>query len=308
MNRWQKFWHLIKLTKRKWQTENIAWMSAALAYYTLFSMAPMFILVVAIFGRIFGEEAVKGQIVEKIHGLVGDNTAHAIERMIESGMHMATLSVANLIGIAVIIYAATNVFAQLKNAIDEIWDAPARERHWVMNILWERLVSFLMILSIGLLLFCLVLVDISLAAFDKVLSRYLPMFTEIDIWRFASLVISFIIITLLFAVIYRILPDVKIEWSDIWGGAVLSSLLFTLGKFLIAIYLSNSRTITLFGAASSFVVILIWVSISSQILLLGAAYTHFYAKEFGSLAKKKNEENSREEADKSIDDVSAEPS
>ena len=279
-----QFWKLIKLTGYKWDTANFSRMSAALAYYTLFSLAPVFIIVVAIFGSIFGEEAIKGEIVEKIQGIVGLQTAIAVQKMIEAGGGMAKLSLTNIFGILVIIYAATNVFSQLKSTLNQIWGVPPSPRHWVLEFFWYRLISFVMVLSIGLLLMCLVLIEIGLALLDELIMSYIPLAAAVNDWQWVNLFASFLIIALLFILIYRMLPDTDIAWRDVWQGACLASLLFTLGKFLIALYLSHSRTITLFGAASSFVVILVWVYASSQILLLGAAYSYFYAHEFGSLS------------------------
>lgn len=279
-----QFWHLLKLTGYKWETANISWMSAALAYYTLFSMAPVFILIVSIFGRIFGEEAIKGEIVTKIQGVIGLETATAIQSMIEAGSDLTTLSLTNIFGILVIIYAATNVFSHLKSTLNEIWGVPPSPRHWVLEFFWYRLISFVMVLSVGLLMMCLVLIEIGLALLDELITSYIPLAAAVDDWQWVNLIASFVIIALLFILIYRMLPDAEIAWRDVWQGACLASLLFTLGKFLIALYLSHSRTITLFGAASSFVVILVWVYASSQILLLGAAYSYFYAHEFGSMS------------------------
>ncbi|MCB0267678.1 MAG: YihY/virulence factor BrkB family protein [Calditrichia bacterium] len=275
-------WKLLKLTALKWEDDNIAWMSAALAYYTLFSLAPTFIILVVIGGKFFGEEAVKGQIVYYLEDLIGHNSALVIQNMIEAGESLATLSFGNIIGVLLVLYAATNVFFQLKNTLNEIWEIPNGQRHWVVSMLLNRILSVVMVLSIGILLLGSVLIDITLAVFDEILTEFMPMFDHVSIWKAANLGISFVLNGILFSVIYKYLPDAKVKWQDVWLGAAIASFLFTASKFLIALYLGNSQIISLFGAASSFVAILVWVYFSAQLLLLGASFTHFYAYEYGS--------------------------
>lgn len=276
-------WLLVRLTVSKWRDDNIDWLAAALAYYALFSLAPTFIIVVTLGGLVFGEEAVTGQIVVHIQELVGYKTALTIQKMIEAGLGLASLTTANLFSFGILLYAATNVFTNLKLTLNKIWQVEQKPRHWVLTFIINRFFSFLMVLSIGLLLLSLVIIDIGLAGFDKILSEYVPAFTHVYIWQIGNLFVSFVIITILFATMFKTLPDAKIAWKDVWLGASISSFLFTLSKFLIGIYLGNSRIITLFGAASSFVVILVWVYFAIRIIFLGAAVSHNYALHFGSL-------------------------
>ncbi len=289
MKKLRNFWDLLVMTGQKWNMDNIPWLSAALAYYTLFSLAPVFIIVVVIGGAVFGESAVKGQIVEYLGGLIGLGSANAIQKMIEAGKDLATFSIGNILGLIVIWIAATNAFSHLKSTLNQIWAVPSKEGHWMGNWVKEvvitRIVSIGMILMIGFLLLLLVIIDISLAKFDEVLSQFLPAFDLVYLWQIGNIIISFLITFVIFAALYIFLPDTKVLRSDVWQGAALSSFLFTIGKFLISLYLGNSQIISLFGAASSFVVILVWVYYSYQIFFFGAAFSHNYAEKFGSYAK-----------------------
>ncbi|HQU72556.1 MAG TPA: YihY/virulence factor BrkB family protein [Calditrichia bacterium] len=284
MIRLRAFWRLLKLTVSKWQDDNVSWLSAALAYYTLFSLAPTVILVVSIGGTIFGEEAVAGEVVRRIGYIVGLDNAKAIQSILEAGQGMGQFSWANLFTVVVLIYAATNVFSQLKMTLNAIWDSTPR-RHWIQNWLIARVLSVVMILAIGILLIALVLTDIALAGFNRILATYLPVFERMYLWKLGNFAGGFILLTLLFAAIYRLVPDRSIPWADILPGAILVSFVFSAGKFLMSLYVSSSRIITLFGAASSFVIILVWVYFSAQLLMLGAAFIRNYAELYGSLSQ-----------------------
>ncbi len=273
---------LLKATVAGWRRHNVSWLAAAVAYYTLFSLAPTFVIVINIGGTIFGEEAVKGVIVERLQSLIGVNTATTVQKMIEAGQHLTIGTFPKIVTIIILLIAATNVFAQLKMTLNKIWDVETPHRHWVISILINRIFSIIMILSIGILLFGLVFIDVILAGFGKILSEFVPAFTYVYIWQIGNLLVSFFIISFLFGMIYKHLPDTRISWKDVLPGAAIASLLFTIGKFLIGLYLAKSRLITIFGAASSFVVILIWVYYSVQILFLGAEIAQNYASLFGS--------------------------
>lgn len=273
---------LFHQTYLKFQKENIGWMAAALAYYTLFSIAPTFIIVVAIGGRFFGKDVVVEQIAAKIGTVVGPKSAEAIARMVEAGQDLTAFTPANLVSGLVLLYVATNVFAELKNTMNEMWDVPPANINWVKNFLLDRLLSILMIGIIGLLLLSLVIVEILLSVFDQILTALLPIMNQMLTWKLINFGISFLVITLIFAFIYRVLPDARIIWKDVWPGALIASFLFNIGKAFMAMYLGNSQTLNLFGAASSLVIILIWVYYSAYLVLLGAAFSKNYAVEFGS--------------------------
>ena len=282
MGKRKTVWRLVRYTALKWYDDNIARMAAALAYYTLFSLAPAFVIIVVIGGAIFGEESVKGQIVEQLQGLVGYATAVSIQKMIEAGRALTTVSVSNIVGLGVILYAATNAFTQLKFKLNEIWGVPTPERHWLLMFFINRIFALVMVLVVGILMLVMVMVDITLAGFHDLLADYSQIFEKVVIWNMASFLASFAIVTLLFAAIYKFLPDAIIAWGDVFPGAAVTAFIFSVSKFLIGLFLARSQMITLFGAASSFVVILIWVNFSAHILLLGAAFCHNYALEVGS--------------------------
>ncbi len=307
MGKFHASWLLLKLTISKWRDDNIDWLAAALAYYALFSLAPTFIIVVTLGGLVFGEEAVTGQIVVHIEDLVGYQTALTIQKMIEAGLGLASLTTANIFSFGILLYAATNVFTHLKLTLNKIWGVEPKPRHWVLTFIINRFFSFLMVLSIGLLLLSLVIIDVSLAGFDKILSEYVSAFTHVYIWQIGNFLVSFVIITLLFATMFKTLPDTKITWGDVWLGAAISSFLFTTSKFLIGIYLGNSRIITLFGAASSFVVILVWVYFAVRIIFLGAAVSHNYALHFGSRAPKPDKGDPEKAAEERLEQLTREP-
>jgi membrane protein len=282
LQRLRTIWKLIEHTAHKWESSNIAWMSAALAYYTLFSLAPTFIIIVSIGSTFLDEELITGQIVYYLEDLIGHNPAMLIQQMVQSGRDMADFSLSNIIGVLIILYAATNVFFHLKHTLNEIWEVSGSDRHWVISMLLNRLFSVLMVLAVGIILLGLMLTDVFLATFDQLLAEFLPVFERAIVWKIINFGVSFLITGFIFAAIYKYIPDARVKWRDVWLGGIIVALLFTIGKFLIALYLSSSQIISLFGATSSFVAILVWVYFSAQILLLGAAFTHYYAYEFGS--------------------------
>lgn len=271
-------WRLIELTIEKWNSAKIAWLSAALAYYTLFSLAPTLIIITALGGSLFGREFVQGHIIERVARLMGQSTASAIQEMIDAGQTVSFGSIHSLIGLGILLFAAANVFGNLKETLNEIWEAKPRELHWVLRYIIARALSMLMVLVIGVILLALVLVDVTLVKFGRLLAEYVPAFSSLGLWRLANFLASFVVISLLFALIYKYLPDTPIRFADVWPGACISSLLFTVGKSLIGLYLGKSQLVSVFGAASSFVVILVWVYYSVQILFLGAAFSFQYSR------------------------------
>lgn len=269
---------LLKQTFKEWQEDKASRLAAALAYYTAFSIAPLLVIVIAIAAFFLGEQAAQGQIVGKIQGLVGNNAAEAIQSMIQNSQKPTTGIVATLISVGVLLFGATNVFAQLQDALNTIWEVTPKPG--VKGLVKARFISFAMILGVGFLL----LVSLVLSTFLSVVGSYLGgLFPDLQfIWSILNFIISFAVITLLFAMIYKFLPDVKITWSDVGIGAAITALLFTIGKSLLGLYLANSSIASTYGAAGSFVVLLLWVNYSAQILLFGAEFTQVYANKYGS--------------------------
>lgn len=273
-------WALIKETFSEWMEDKAPRLAAALSYYTMFSLAPLLIIAIAIAGLMFDTAVAQEQIHAQIKGLVGVEGADAIKEMIEHSGDWGDSIIATLIGVATLLFGATGVFGQLQDSLNTIWEvAPKPNRTW-METIKVRFVPFTMVLGIGFLLLVSLIVSTALASLEQFMQGLLPGMELLgQIFNFA---ISFGVITLLFAMMYKVLPDVKIAWRDVWIGAAATALLFTIGKFLIGLYLGKSSFSSTYGAAGSLIVILLWVYYSSQILFLGAEFTQVYAKRYGS--------------------------
>jgi membrane protein len=274
---------LLKETFQEWKDDEALELGAALAYYTLFSLAPLLLIIIAIAGLVWGREAVQGQIVQQIQGLVGRQGAEAVQTMVANAGRQGekTGLLATVIAVATILFGATGVFAQLQSALNHIWDVEPKPGAGVRGLLKTRVLSFGMVLAVGFLLLVSLVVSTALAAVGTYMGSLLPGGAEVLV-RILNFAVSFAVITLLFAVIYRYLPDVKIAWRDVWIGAAVTSLLFTLGKSLIGLYLGNSSVASSFGAAGSVIALLVWIYYSAQILFFGAEFTQVYATRYGS--------------------------
>ena len=277
----KKTWQLVKSAASSWIDDYAPSMGAALAYYTVFSIAPLLLIVISIAGLVFGEDAARGEIVSQLQGLMGNEAAQAIEGLLASVNKPGKGVLSTVVGIVVLLIGATTVFGELQDALDRIWRAPTREGSGIWNLLRARLLSFGMILGVGFLLIASLVVSAALAALGK---WWAPLFGGWEVLaQVVNFLISFGLVTVIFAMIYKIMPRVKIEWHDVWIGAAVTSLLFTIGKILIGVYIGKSGVASGFGAAASLVVMLIWVYYSAQIFLLGAEFTWVYAHTFGSL-------------------------
>lgn len=271
---------LLKETWTEWQEDKASRLAAALAYYTAFSIAPLLIIAIAIAALVFGEEASQRQIVGQIQGLVGRDGAEAIQTMIVNSRKPTEGIIATLISIGLLFFGASNLFSQLQDALNTIWEVEPKPGLGVKGIVKSRFLSFTMVLGIGFLLLVSLILSAVLAALGNYLGNLLPEFQLF--WSIVNFFISFSVISLLFALIFKFLPDVKIAWGDVGIGAVITALLFTIGKTLIGLYLGNSSIGSTYGAAGSFVVLLLWVNYSAQILLFGAEFTQVYANKYGS--------------------------
>jgi membrane protein len=272
-------WTLIKQTVIKWDNDNASWLAAALAYYTIFSMAPLIIIIIAVMGFLFGEQAVQGEIQEQLRSLIGNGTAKIIEVIIRSASKSGSGIIATIIGMVVLLFGATNVFTHLQGTMDKIWQAGSQPgRTWFKSQLLKRLVSISIIMGIGLLLFISIMIDTLLVGFHNYITELLPGAVYITLIRIINHLISFAIVTALFAVIYKTIPTASVVWHDAWAGALFTAVLFIIGKLLINLYLSNSWIVTAFGAAGSVIVILFWFYYSAQILFLGAEFTYVYSQ------------------------------
>ncbi len=271
---------LLKDTFAEWQEDKAARLAAALAYYTAFSLAPLLIIVIAIAAVVFGQDAAQGEIVGQIQGLVGKEGAEAIQTMIENSRKPAEGSIATIISLVILFFGASGVFNALQDALNTIWEVAPKPGRGVTAIVKDRFPSFAMVLGIGFLLLVSLVVSAALSALSNYLGHLLPSLKIV--WPVVNFLFSFGVITVLFAMIYRTLPDVKIAWGDVWIGAAITSLLFAIGKAFIGLYLGNSSVGSTYGAAGSFVVLLLWLNYSAQILFFGAEFTQVYANRYGS--------------------------
>ncbi len=271
---------MLKESFQEWKEDDALQLGAALAYYTIFSLAPLLLIVIAVAGLAFGREAVQGRIVEQIDQLVGQQGAVAIQTMIANVAKHESGVLATVIAGITILFGATGVFAQLQSSLNKIWNVEPKPDRGILGFLKTRVASFGMILGIGFLLLVSLVVSAGVAAVNNYFVSLMPA-AEV-LFQVLSLVISFAVVTLLFAMIFRFLPDAKVAWRDVWIGAAVTSVLFAIGKELIGLYLGHSSVASAFGAAGSVIVILVWIYYSTQILFFGAEFTQVYARRYGS--------------------------
>ena len=275
-----RLWTVLKAAFAGWWNDNVPRMGAALAYYTLFSLAPILIVAIAIAGVVFGPEAVRGEIVGQIEGLVGRNGAQAVQAMLEGAGKPSSSVPATVIGIITFFLGATGAFLELQADLDAVWRVKPKSRgSFLRDLLMQRFISFGLVLGLAFLLLTSLVVSTALAAVHTFMGNAFPGVAVL--WEALNVIVSLIVITLLFAMIYKVLPDVKLAWSDVWVGALVTAGLFTVGKFLIGFYIGTSAFSSTYGAAGSVIVVLLWVYYSSQIILLGAEFTRAYVDQFG---------------------------
>ncbi len=278
----REWWQLVKAAAAGWVADYAPSMGAALSYYTVFSLAPVLLIVVSVAGLVFGEEAARGVVFEQIAGLVGAEPARAIEAMLQSLNKPERGVLGTAIGVVALGIGATTVFGELQDALDRIWRAPARNgTSGLWALLRARLLSFGMILGIAFLLMVSLVLSAALSALGK---WWGGVFGEWEILLQAvNLAVGLAMTTAVFALIYKVMPRVKVRWHDVWLGALTTAVLFSVGKFVIGLYIGKSGIASGFGAAGSLAIIFVWVYYSAQIFLLGAEFTWVYAKTFGSM-------------------------
>jgi membrane protein len=259
----------------KWFDDRAPTMGAAIAYYTVFSLAPMLVIVIAIAGLAFGQKAAEGALFGELSNLIGPESAVAVQGMLRSVSGARSGILATAIGGGTLVIAATAVLGELQSALNVIWKAPASKGLGIWHLLKSRLVSLAVILVIGFLLLVSLVISTALAAFSGYLDWLLPGLATI--LEIAHLTLSFALTTVLFAALFKILPDCPVEWQEVWLGAVVAALLFTLGKHLISLYIGSSNMASTYGAAGALIIVLVWVYYSAQILLLGAEFAKVYS-------------------------------
>jgi membrane protein len=273
-------WKLLSATYTKWTADHAQSLGAALAFYAVFALAPLLLIGIAIAGAVFGQEAAQGQIIGQIQDLVGEESANSIQRMIDEARKPAAGILATVLAMVILLLGATGVFAQLQEALNTIWSVEEKPGEGLWKILKDRFVSLLAVLGTGFLLLVSLIVSAGISAVGTTLGYVLPV--PGFLLHIINFFVSFAIVTFLFAMIYKLLPDISIQWGDVWIGAIMTSVLFTIGKFVIGFYLGKSDVGLAYGAAGSLVVILIWVYYASQIFLFGAEFTAVYAHSRGS--------------------------
>jgi membrane protein len=277
-----EWWDLIKRAASAWSDDYAPSMGAALSYYSVFSMAPLLLIVISIAGLIFGQDAARGEVFGQLRGLMGDDPAKAVEALLATMSSPARGATTTIIGVVVLLVGATSVFTELQDALDRIWRAPARLRVvGVWALLRSRLLSFGMILGIAFLLIVSLVLSASISALGRWWSGAFGNWELL--LQIVNALVGFGLTTVVFAMIYKLMPRVDVRWHDVWLGAATTSLLFTVGKSLIGVYIGKSGIASGFGAAGSIAIVFVWVYYSAQIFLLGAEFTWVYAKTFGSM-------------------------
>ncbi|MDX2162758.1 MAG: YihY/virulence factor BrkB family protein [bacterium] len=265
----------------EWNDDKAPRLAAALAYFTIFSIAPLLIVVIAVAGVAFGQQAVRGEIVTQIQGLVGQEGAVLIEDMIANARRPNDSFIATIIGIGTLLLGAGGFFGQLQDALNTAWDVQPNPEGGILNLIKARFISFSMVLGVGFLLLVSLVLTTVLASLSNTFTQVIPGAGD-TILQIVNQVISFGVVTVLFALIFKFLPDTRIEWRDVWVGAAFTSLLFSIGKYLIGLYLGTSGVASSYGAAGSLIVVLLWIFYSAQILLLGAEFTQVWSRRYGS--------------------------
>jgi membrane protein len=264
----------------EWSKDDALSLGAALAYYTIFSMAPLLVLVIAIAGLVFGRAAAEGQIVTQIQDAIGPAGAKTIEEMIARASRPSSGVTATVVSLATMFFGASGAFGQLQSSLNKIWDVGGKRRRGIQGHLRKRALAFGMIVFSGFLLFLSLAASTALAVVHGFIDERFPILGPL--LPLANFTLSLAVITLLFAMILKMLPEVTIEWGDVWLGAIVTSLLFAIGKALIGLYLGRAGVTSVYGAAGSLVLVLLWIYYSAQLLFLGAEFTEVYSRRFGS--------------------------
>jgi membrane protein len=262
-----------------WLEDRALRFSAALAYYSIFAMAPLVIISISVAGLVFGEQAARGQVYQQINWLLGSKGAAEIQTLIQASSDTSKSILATVVGVITLLIGASGVFGQLKDALNSIWGVQLKPGAGIISSVKEYLLSFSMVLGVGFLLIISLLLSAVLQSVNSFVTGYLPVPSFVGPLTAAG---GFVVVLLLFALIFKVLSDIEIGWEDVWIGATVTAILFTLGKFLIGLYLGTSSIGSSFGAAGALILILVWVYYSTTIFLLGAEFTKAYADRYGS--------------------------
>jgi len=268
-------WPTVRRTFSEWNDHEAPRLAAALSFYTILSLAPLVILVIAVVALAFGRSSAQDQILSQVQGMIGQDGATAVKTMIEHADKPASGMLASVVGLITLLFGASGVFGELRSALNKIWGAKPEGASGILGMIKQRFFSFGMVLAIGFLLLVSLILSAGLAAASKFFGGLLPI--PKVILSAMNLLVSFGAISVLFALIFKYVPETKIAWKDVWTGAIGSAFLFTLGKFLIGIYLGKAAVGSAYGAAGSLIVVIVWVYYSSMIFFFGAEFTHVLA-------------------------------
>jgi membrane protein len=271
-------WTLLKQTFAKWSADRAQSQGAALAYFTIFSLAPLLVIVISVAGIVYGPEAVQGSLVKTIESFVGPGPATAIQELIKTTYHAKT-GLAMVISAVVSVIGASAAFVQLQDSLNLMWGVAPRPDRGVMGIIKDRFFSFVMVLCAGVLMLALLVASVVIATLGTYFANSIP--GSETVWHLISEGFSFLVFTLIFAVLFKYVPDVKVPWRDVWAGAALTAALFVIGKVLIGLYIGKTGVASAYGAAGSLALLLIWVYYSAQIIFFGAEFTLTYAQQRG---------------------------
>lgn len=278
MRRWIK---ILKDTGTEWYEDDAPRVAAALAYYTLFSTAPLSLLCVSIVGFFFGERAARGQIADQIGAVTGPEAAEAIQSVVQNAHQSNAGVLSTIMGIVLLLVGASGVFGELQTALNTMWGVkPNPQRGMVKDFLIARFLSFTMVLGVAFMLLASLVISAALSGVGRVLSDALP--GGETVWQILNFLISLGVVTLLFALIFKFVPDAEVKWQDVWIGAAVTALLFTIGKLLLGLYLGKSSVASAYGAAGSVVAFVVWVYYAAQILFIGAEFTQVYSRAVGT--------------------------
>jgi membrane protein len=274
-----RFVKLASETFKNWMEDKALRLSAALAYYSIFSIAPLLVIAISVAGLVFGMEAVQGKLNDQLRGYVGAQAADALQSMVQSAARPRAGWIGAISGVVILFVGATGVFGQLKDALNTVWEVKATKRSGIGGLVRERLLSFGLVLVIGFLLLTSLMLTTAMAALNDYLGARLGV--PGAVWAVIGFFISLAMVTLLFALMFRYLPDAKVQWRHVWLGAVVTAVLFEIGKFGLSFYLGRESTASSYGAAASVVLLLLWIYYASCILLFGAEFTQVYARAMG---------------------------
>ena len=276
----RKVGQLLQETFKEWQADKASRIAAALAYYTVFSISPLLVIAIAIAGTIFGGESAQAKITEQLIGLVGQDGMKPILQALDNMNQPKVKGLASLISIGVLIIGASGIFAQLQDALNTVWNVKPQPGQGILPFLRKRLLSFLMVFAIGIFLMFSLILSTAVTTISSYQTNFLP--GSVVLWENLDFLVSFGLLTFLFCLMFKYVPDVKIAWKDVFVGSIITTLLFMFGKFLLGLYISKGSLGSAYGAAGSLIIFLAWVYYSAQIVLLGAEFTQVYTRLYGS--------------------------